>query len=84
MPAGIDWPAVGGHTPAVDRFFLFETRFCIRVYMESRTSPRRVLTVRTYSYPVSVVFSDVDAAFAMSRRVLPHRVPMRRLVCLFL
>src|SRR3990170_7063385 len=63
-------------------FFQLETGLCIRVHMEHRILLRRAFVVSTCSYPISVVFSDVDVAFAMSRCVLPYRVPARRLVCL--
>jgi hypothetical protein len=66
----------------VDLFLQLKTVFCIRVHMEHRILPRRTFVVRTRSYSVTVVFSDVDVAFAMSRCVLPYRVPARRLVCL--
>lgn len=67
----------------VDLFFQFESGFCIRVHMESRIFLRRTFIVRTCSYPISVAFPDVDIAFAISRCVLPYRVPARRLVFKF-
>jgi hypothetical protein len=68
----------------MDLFLQLETGFCIRVHMERRILARRTFIVHTCSYPITVVFLDVDVAFAMPRCVLPYRVPACRLVCLVL
>ena len=63
-------------------FFKMRVRFCCTMPMDRRILLSRTPCVVPCRFLAPKVFSDVDIALAMSRCVIPHRVPAHRLVCL--